>query len=158
GVTSVISLDERTIDDRFAFSFEGYLRIDVAGTYTFSLASDDGSNLYLDDVRLIDNDCAHALKKVSKSCCLCHCLNMIKVDCLDNNGSEILEVTYSGPGFAEREIPASALFYSSNGSTPVPTPPADTIAPVITLNGASKITLKVGEQFTDPGAKANDNV
>lgn len=34
----------------------------------------------------------------------------------------------------------------------------DTIAPVITLNGASTINLEVGDSFADPGATATDNV
>ncbi|PTX64211.1 putative secreted protein (Por secretion system target) [Kordia periserrulae] len=35
---------------------------------------------------------------------------------------------------------------------------ADTVAPVITLNGASTINLTVGDSFTDPGATASDNI
>ncbi len=34
----------------------------------------------------------------------------------------------------------------------------DTVVPVITLIGASTITLTVGDAFSDPGATANDNV
>lgn len=44
--------------------------------------------------------------------------------------------------------------YTVNISTGV----ADTVAPVITLNGASTINLTVGDSFTDPGATATDNV
>ncbi|MDO6599031.1 GEVED domain-containing protein [Tenacibaculum sp. 1_MG-2023] len=35
---------------------------------------------------------------------------------------------------------------------------ADTIAPVITLNGSSTMNLTVGDSFTDPGATASDNL
>ena len=35
---------------------------------------------------------------------------------------------------------------------------ADTVLPVITLNGASTINLKVGETYTELGAKATDNL
>ena len=35
---------------------------------------------------------------------------------------------------------------------------ADTKGPVITLNGANTITLKVGEKYTEQGAKASDDV
>ncbi|WP_046745733.1 S8 family serine peptidase [Kordia zhangzhouensis] len=34
----------------------------------------------------------------------------------------------------------------------------DTVAPVITLNGAATINLTVGDSFTDPGATATDNI
>ena len=39
-----------------------------------------------------------------------------------------------------------------------PTPPADTTAPVITLNGSAQMSLDVGDAFTDPGATATDDV
>ena len=39
-----------------------------------------------------------------------------------------------------------------------PTPPADTTAPVITLNGSAQMSLDVGDTFTDPGATAEDNI
>jgi surface protein len=38
------------------------------------------------------------------------------------------------------------------------TPPADTLAPVITLNGSANIVVQQGADFTDPGATAKDNV
>lgn len=34
----------------------------------------------------------------------------------------------------------------------------DTVRPVITLNGGASMTLNQGDSFTDPGAKASDNV
>ena len=50
---------------------------------------------------------------------------------------------------------------SAPTSTPAPQPqlqpPADTTAPVITLSGASTITLTEGNGFSDPGATANDD-
>lgn len=39
-----------------------------------------------------------------------------------------------------------------------PNIPADTIAPVISLNGEATITLQQGTAFTDPGATATDNI
>lgn len=36
-------------------------------------------------------------------------------------------------------------------------PPQDTVKPVITLNGASTITINKGDNFTDPGATVTDN-
>ena len=37
-------------------------------------------------------------------------------------------------------------------------PPADSIAPVISLNGSSTLVIQQGSDFTDPGATAKDNV
>ena len=44
-------LDGRFIDT-FASRHTGLLRVDRGGTYTFSLKSDDGSELWLDGVRI----------------------------------------------------------------------------------------------------------
>ena len=38
------------------------------------------------------------------------------------------------------------------------TPPADSTAPVISLNGSSTLVIQQGSDFTDPGATAKDNV
>jgi len=38
------------------------------------------------------------------------------------------------------------------------TPPADSVAPVISLNGSSTLIIQQGSDFTDPGATANDDI
>ena len=46
-----------------------------------------------------------------------------------------------------------------SASTQPPQPAIiDNVAPVITLNGASRVELQQGDAFTDPGATANDDV
>jgi hypothetical protein len=50
----------------FAIDYTGRFWINDPGTYTFSLLSDDGANLYIDDQVLIDNDGVHRpLEKMS---------------------------------------------------------------------------------------------
>ena len=53
-----------TRPDRFAFLLDSKLTIDTAGCYVFSLASDDGSRLWLNDALIIDNDTPHQWKVV----------------------------------------------------------------------------------------------
>jgi outer membrane protein OmpA-like peptidoglycan-associated protein len=48
-----------SLADRFAFLLNAQLTIDTAGCYTFNLASDDGSRLWINDSLAIDNDGAH---------------------------------------------------------------------------------------------------
>jgi len=52
-------------DDDFAIVFEGELRVPVAGPWSFTLESDDGSRLLLDDELLIDNDGLHGMVEKS---------------------------------------------------------------------------------------------
>jgi hypothetical protein len=44
----------------FAIDYSGYFYVDNPGPYRFALTSDDGSKLYIDDNRVIDNDGIHA--------------------------------------------------------------------------------------------------
>ena len=46
----------------------------------------------------------------------------------------------------------------SQGSVTSPSPVSDTIAPVITLLGDTRVEIDEGTSFSDPGATANDNV
>jgi hypothetical protein len=43
----------------FAIDYSGRFWIEDAGLYRFSLTSDDGSNLFIDNVKVIDNDGLH---------------------------------------------------------------------------------------------------
>jgi len=47
----------------FAIDYTGRFWVSKPGKYRFALASDDGSNLYIDGKRLIENDKQHALKE-----------------------------------------------------------------------------------------------
>jgi len=48
--------------DNFAVRWSGYLGIRVGGTYSFWIASDDGSKLYIDNQLVINNDGLHGLR------------------------------------------------------------------------------------------------
>jgi hypothetical protein len=46
----------------FAIDYSGYFYVGNPGTYRFLLASDDGSKLYIDNKRMIDNDGLHPIQ------------------------------------------------------------------------------------------------
>lgn len=56
GFTDVPSLQKHDEEDWYGYVFEGWIRIPASGLYSFKLDTDDGSQLYLDDVLLVDND------------------------------------------------------------------------------------------------------
>lgn len=49
----------------FGIRFDGQILVPLDGAYQFQLSSDDGSILYIDDVKIIDNDSTHAVTTVS---------------------------------------------------------------------------------------------
>jgi len=59
GRLKTIDLSPRTRDEFFAMKFTGYLKVTSAGAFTFHLAADNGSRLYIDSKMVIDNDGNH---------------------------------------------------------------------------------------------------
>lgn len=95
----------------FAYVFEGYIKISQDGRYTFYLKSNDGSVLYLDDYKLIDNDGAHGIYEQTSSISLMAGMRKISVSYFQLGGESFLKAMWSGPGFEKQEIPASVLFH-----------------------------------------------
>ena len=52
-------------EDFFGFIFEGVIEAPETGVYEFMTISDDGSVLYIDDVKVVDNDGSHAPVRAS---------------------------------------------------------------------------------------------
>merc|ERR1719238_358925 len=48
--------------DNFAVRWTGFLKISSTGRYRFSLISDDGSKLFLNDALVVNNDGLHGLR------------------------------------------------------------------------------------------------
>jgi len=69
------------IDKTSSFGLIVYAEMDVkqAGTYGFKLGSDDGSRLYIDDQRVIDNDGPHGFKAKANRICLSAGTHKLKV-------------------------------------------------------------------------------
>src|SRR5438552_2089447 len=53
--------------DNFAARWSGVIKIETAGKYTFSTESDDGSQLFIDGKKVVDNGGVHASQEVSGS-------------------------------------------------------------------------------------------
>lgn len=105
GRTNDLSLDaiaHRT--DRFAVAFATVLRITNEGMYTFTLASDDGSRLFLDEALLIEHDGIHGLSEKTASVFLARGLHPLRVEYFDYNGRELLNVTIEGPSLEKQSI------------------------------------------------------
>ncbi len=82
-------LDGRMQDDYYAFTFEGLIKIEEDGVYDFFTDSDDGSQLFVDDKLVVDNDGLHGLELEKGAIPLEKGLHRIKV-----NYFERMEVTH----------------------------------------------------------------
>lgn len=113
GVVSAFVLNPRNRNDNFGFLFDGYIDIPSTATYSFSLDSDDGSKLYLDESEVIDNDGLHPLKRVTGQKHLTKGKHKIRVEFFEKTGNEILEVKISGNNLSEQNIPNAWLSHDN---------------------------------------------
>lgn len=111
GTVSNFTLKPRLKNTYYGFAFEGYIDIKADGKYTFYTSSDDGSALYIDGKKVVDNDGLHAKRERSGSISLSKGFHTIKVIYFDKWGnSDVLEVRYSGPGISKKSVPDQVLY------------------------------------------------
>ncbi|AHM62880.1 PA14 domain-containing protein [Flammeovirgaceae bacterium 311] len=136
-------------DNHFAFSFEGYINITEAGTYTFYTTSDDGSTLSIDGFQVVNNDKVHNSQEKWGKVELTAGIHEIKVLYFEDTGStEMLEVSWEGPDITKQPIPAEVF---SESFTP-PVPPAAPTAVTAAAVDAESILLNWQLEGTDSSA------
>ncbi|MBC8326274.1 MAG: hypothetical protein H8E27_11685 [Verrucomicrobia subdivision 3 bacterium] len=91
-------------EDNFGMQFEGQIKIPKDGSYEFILASDDGSLLFIDGKKIVDNDGLHGNVRKSGKVDLKAGIHAIRVSYLEAAGMEELYVGWKGPGFAETSL------------------------------------------------------
>ena len=62
GTVSHFTLKERKRDTNFAFIFTGLLVVEKPGKYTFTIKTDDGGRLFINDKLLIEDDGPHGVR------------------------------------------------------------------------------------------------
>lgn len=111
GTCNSFSLVPKKNNDYFGFDFSGYIRIPEDDIYTFSIASDDGSKLFLDNKVLIDNDFCHGVVEKKELIALNAGLHPIRVTYFEKSGGEDLTVSIKQIGKEKMAIPGSFLFH-----------------------------------------------
>ncbi len=82
---------------RFAAAYQGQLNVEIGGEYTIFLTSDDGSALYVDGQKIIDNDGLHGARELEVTLTLAAGVHEIDVRYFENYGSQTLRLEWSGP-------------------------------------------------------------
>ena len=111
GVADEISEKVKQRAEKYALQFEGYLKINNDGVYTFSTLSDDGSKLFIDGEEIVNNDGAHGAGEVFGKAALQHGFHKIRVIYFDGGGGNELKVYWSFGNKEKEAIPANVLFY-----------------------------------------------
>ena len=110
GTIPFFSTDAKLTEDHFGFNFNTLMKIEKSGLYQISLASDDGSKLFLDGELLFDLDrdgggFAEAWIQLEAG------FHRLEIPYFENYGGENLEVGLVGEGIEVEQLPASMLWY-----------------------------------------------
>ncbi len=110
GIASTIAIPAKNSGENFGVQYTGYIKILKDGVYTFSLNSDDGSCLYIDNKTVVSNDGQHAPEERSGVIMLNEGYHKVKVTFFQRGGGMTLEAYIAGPGLAKQAIPSDMLF------------------------------------------------
>ncbi|MCC5930065.1 MAG: alkaline phosphatase family protein [Cyclobacteriaceae bacterium] len=105
---SLLELPHR--EDHFAVLFTTGLKIEKAGKYTFYTKSDDGSVLWINGVKVVDNDGSHGVRIRKGTIELNSGLHQLEVGYFEDYMGELIEVWMEGPGI-HKQILTSAFFH-----------------------------------------------
>jgi alpha-L-fucosidase len=111
GVATDFSLANKPADDKFSVDYQGFINIPADGVFTFSLSSDDGSKLYINENLAIDNDGPHGATTKAADLALGKGLHSIRISFFEGTGGNSLELLWKTGNGKSEPIPGSAFFY-----------------------------------------------
>ena len=111
GLSHELTTDGLTLPrgDSVAVAFDGYLHLAAAGAYSVTLASDDGSKLYIDGKLEVDNDGDHGVVMANGSVDLQPGKHAIRVEWFNGGGGAWLGAYFEGPGIPRQFIDPNLL-------------------------------------------------
>jgi alpha-L-fucosidase len=111
GVVANFSLAPSTAREFYGFSFAGFIRIPASDMYAFYTDSDDGSNLWIDGKKVVDNDGLHGARESESAVPLKKGYHAIRVDYFNKSGSDGLTVSIRSTRMKKQLIPDSMLVH-----------------------------------------------
>lgn len=99
-----INVEPATRGNNFALRFSGWLDVPADGEYMFHLRSDDGSRLFINGNKVVDNGGTHPPQDRSGAVELTQGLQSIRVDFYEGGGGEELSLQWEGPGLPKGAV------------------------------------------------------
>ncbi len=97
------------LPDQFGVIYNGYIETPIDGIYTFSVNSNDGSRLYIDDELIVENDGWHGPLEKQGEIALEAGSHKIKLLYFQSGGRKSLEVFMKSPDAEKIEIKTNSL-------------------------------------------------
>ena len=110
GTVKGIDISLATDQDYFGIVFKGFIKIPEDQVYTFRSYSDDGSAVYIDGDKVVDNDGIHGTRSVTGQAGLKAGYHTIEIRFFDNWYDQALKVFVSSPDMPEKPVD-DLLFY-----------------------------------------------
>ena len=102
------SLDSITTrPNEYGIQFKGWITLPETGVYTFYTLSDDGSQLYIGDQKVVDNDGNHGDLEKMGDRALSKGRHPFVLNYFQNGAGQTLQVFIKGPHLEKQPIPAS---------------------------------------------------
>ncbi|HTN69450.1 MAG TPA: PA14 domain-containing protein [Dysgonamonadaceae bacterium] len=114
GIVDDFTLEVADSKTHFGLEFNGLIKIPLSAKYRFFAFSDDGSQLYINDELVVDNDGKHGALKQDALIALEEGYHDFKVLYFQHTGGSKLEIRYSSLDFMETLLPESILFHVKN--------------------------------------------
>ena len=95
---------------QFGILWTGVIYIPAAGEYQFVTASDDGSCIFIDGKKFLNNEGMHPYRRLAASISLDKGFHPIGIRYVQGGGSAALEVSWIPPHGAEEPIPPALVF------------------------------------------------
>jgi mono/diheme cytochrome c family protein len=88
----------------YAIKFDAVLPIERDANYTFTLNSDDGSQLWIDGSLVVDNDGIHSLQAKQGKAKLAKGIHQVSVRFFQGPGEAVLEASIEAPGLGRHNL------------------------------------------------------
>ena len=118
GVVEGFDISQAQSEDYFGFLFKGFVQAPVDGLYTFYTVSNAGSQLFIGDELVVDNDGAHATRERRGSIALATGLHEISVLFFEDFWVQNLSVLWTTPGEGQTPVGEGSLFYDPEDLPP----------------------------------------
>jgi PKD repeat protein len=110
------------LSDNFIVHAIANLTVQTAGTYTFRLTSDDGSELLIDDALVIDNDGLHGAEDVDGEVELTAGMHALRVNYFEAGGDQVLTLSWKRPGDSAFSVVPDSVLSTDAGVVRVTAP------------------------------------
>lgn len=112
GITNQVSINKITGKAReYGLVFTGYIKVNEDANFEFSLYSDDGSSLYINNQLIIDNDGKHSRYERAAGVSLKPGFHKIKIAYFDDGPGSSLKLSVKGTDNKQIELPSIMMFY-----------------------------------------------